>query len=120
MWRITQEAITNVERHARATRVRVTWRCDGQRAAIRVTDNGIGFEAGRAGRLDSYGMLGMRERASSVGATLDVHSVPGQGTSITCVIDPTLNQSTPHREANRPAAPIATTRELTPTGGGPT
>ena len=66
MWRIVQEAITNVERHSKATRVRVTWRCDGQRAAIRVTDNGVGFEAGRAGRLDSYGMLGMRERASSI------------------------------------------------------
>ncbi len=119
MWRITQEAITNVERHARATRIRVTWRCDGERAAIRVTDNGIGFEAGRAGRLDSYGMLGMRERASSVGATLDVHSVPGQGTSITCVLDPTLNQTTPKRDGTRPASSIAT-RELTPTGGGPT
>jgi signal transduction histidine kinase len=91
MWRITQEAITNIERHSKASRVRVTWRCDGQRAAIRVTDNGIGFEAGRAGRLDSYGMLGMRERASSIAATLDVHSVPGQGTSITCVLDPSVD-----------------------------
>lgn len=89
MWRIAQEAITNIERHADAQRVRVTWRCDGGRAAIRITDDGVGFEAGRAGRLDSYGMLGMRERAASVGASLDVQSIPGQGTSITCVLDPT-------------------------------
>lgn len=89
MWRIAQEAITNIERHADAHRVRVTWRCDGDRAAIRITDDGVGFEAGRAGRLDSYGMLGMRERASSIGAALDVRSIPGQGTSITCVLDPT-------------------------------
>ena len=88
MWRIAQEAITNIERHSKAGRVRVTWRCDGGRAAIRISDDGIGFEIGRAGRLDSYGMLGMRERASSIGATLEVHSVPGQGTSITCVLDP--------------------------------
>ena len=94
MWRIAQEAITNIERHAKATRIRVTWRCDGERAAIRITDNGVGFEIGRAGRLDSYGMLGMRERASSIGATLDIHSVPGQGTSITCVLDP---RATPPR-----------------------
>lgn len=100
MWRITQEAVTNIERHAKATRVRVTWRCDGDRAAIRITDNGVGFEMGRAGRLDSYGMLGMRERASSIGATLDIHSVPGQGTSITCVLDPNA-APTPDRTNQR-------------------
>jgi len=95
MWRIAQEAITNIERHAKASRVRVTWRCDGGRAAIRVSDDGIGFETGRAGRLDSYGMLGMRERASSIGATLEVQSVPGQGTSITCVLDPSVPTTHP-------------------------
>jgi signal transduction histidine kinase len=95
MWRITQEAITNIERHAKAQRVRVTWRCDGGRAAIRITDDGVGFEIGRAGRLDSYGMLGMRERASSIGATLDVHSIPGHGTSITCVLDPAHQSDNP-------------------------
>lgn len=89
MWRIAQEALTNVERHARATAVRITWRCDGDRAAVRIADNGVGFEMGRAGRLDSYGMLGMRERASSIGAVLDIHSRVGQGTTITCVLDPT-------------------------------
>ena len=61
--------------------VRVTWRCDGGRAAIRISDDGIGFQSGNSGRLDSYGMLGMRERASSIGATLDVQSTPDEGTS---------------------------------------
>jgi signal transduction histidine kinase len=69
MWRITQEALANVERHASATAVRVVWRCDGHRALVDITDNGVGFEQGRAGRLDSYGLLGMRERAASVGAS---------------------------------------------------
>lgn len=95
MWRIAQEAITNIERHAHARTVRITWRCDGGRAAIRITDDGIGFASGRAGRLDSYGMLGMRERASSIGATLEVQSTPGEGTSITCVLDPSLPPSQP-------------------------
>jgi signal transduction histidine kinase len=120
MWRITQEAITNVERHAKATRVRITWRCDGERAAIRVTDNGMGFEAGRAGRLDSYGMLGMRERASSIAATLDIHSVPGQGTSITCVLDPAVERhSSPGEHAPKPQSTSAdpTGRVLTTSGG---
>ena len=44
-----------------------------------MTDNGTGFPIGSAGRLDSYGILGMRERASSIGATLDITSEPGQG-----------------------------------------
>lgn len=126
MWRIAQEAITNIERHAKATRVRVIWRCDGERAVLRITDNGIGFEPGRAGRLDSYGMLGMRERASSVGATLDVHSIAGQGTSITCVLDPATRRSgrsETSKDTRRAEAPPATPapnaigRELSPTGG---
>jgi len=88
MWRVTQEALANVERHSRATAVRVVWRCDGTRALIDVTDNGVGFEQGRAGRLDSYGVMGMRERASSVGAALEILSAPGRGTRVRCSISP--------------------------------
>lgn len=99
MWRIAQEAITNIERHAQATNVRLVWRCEPDRAAIRITDDGIGFQIGRAGRLDSYGMLGMRERASSIGATLQVQSAPGQGCSITCVLDPSLPSNQPNHHS---------------------
>jgi signal transduction histidine kinase len=87
MWRVAQEALANVERHARANAVRVVWRCDGERALIDVTDNGVGFEQGRAGRVDSYGVLGMRERASSIGATLEIVSAPGRGTRVRCVLN---------------------------------
>ena len=86
LWRIAQEAITNVERHARATKVTVTWRCDGRHALLLVVDDGIGFPDGRAGRLDSYGILGMRERAASIGASLDVSGVSGVGTTVRCEI----------------------------------
>lgn len=89
MWRIAQEALANVEKHAEATAVRVIWRCEGGRAFVDVTDNGIGFENGKAGRLDSYGMLGMRERASSIGAVLEIISAPGRGTRLRCSLDPT-------------------------------
>ncbi len=82
MWRIAQEALTNVERHAQATRARVLWRCNGISAALEVTDNGQGFPIGTAGRLDSYGILGMRERASSIGATLELSSQVGRGTRV--------------------------------------
>lgn len=93
MWRIAQEALTNVERHSQATAAQVVWRFDGQRALIRIIDNGIGFQIGKSGRLDSYGMLGMKERASSIGATLDIHSKPGEGTSVTCVLHPSDHPS---------------------------
>lgn len=88
MWRIAQEALINVERHSKAGEAKVVWRCDGRRARIRVIDDGIGFQIGKSGRLDSYGMLGMKERASSIGATLEVQSAPGEGTSVTCVLEP--------------------------------
>ncbi len=88
VWRIAQEAITNIERHANATSIMVIWRCENGRSALRVIDNGIGFENGRSGRLDSYGMLGMRERAASIGATLEFESTPGRGTTVTCIVDP--------------------------------
>jgi signal transduction histidine kinase len=100
MWRIAQEALTNVERHAEADRVRILWRCNGESAALEVTDNGVGFPDGTKGRLDSYGILGMRERASSIGATLDVASRPGEGTRVRCSLIRTNETPSP---ANPPA-----------------
>lgn len=84
MWRIAQEAITNVERHSGATELAITWRCDGRTAALEIRDNGHGFPIGTAGRMDSYGILGMRERASSIGATLEISSEEGAGTTVRC------------------------------------
>ncbi len=86
MWRIAQEALINVERHADAREVSITWRCNGTTAELDVTDDGRGFEAG-AGRVDSYGMLGMRERAASIGAGLEVISRIGEGTSVRCSLE---------------------------------
>ncbi|MGF1599962.1 MAG: GAF domain-containing sensor histidine kinase [Acidimicrobiales bacterium] len=90
MWRIAQEALVNVERHANATAVSLLWRCDDRGAVLEVSDNGQGLPArgpdGRIGRADSYGMTGMRERADSVGATLEVTSEPGEGTRVRCFL----------------------------------
>lgn len=86
MWRIAQEALVNVERHAEATGVAVRWRCDGEAGALEIADDGKGFPVGKAGRLDSYGIMGMRERASSIGATLEVHSEEGRGTVVRCFL----------------------------------
>ncbi len=87
LWRIGQEAVTNVERHARASTLTVRWVVTSSTAILEVSDDGRGFPLGTAGRMDSYGLLGMRERAGAIGATLDVETAPGRGTAIRCRVE---------------------------------
>lgn len=86
LWRITQEAMVNVERHADASTITVTWTSDGESGVLEVSDDGRGFALGESGRADSYGLVGMRERAASVGASMEVESSPGAGTTIRCLL----------------------------------
>jgi signal transduction histidine kinase len=81
-WRVAQEAVTNAERHAHASNVSVLWLCNADGALLEVTDNGVGITAGKAAGASSYGLLGMRERADSVGAQLDITSGPEKGTVV--------------------------------------
>jgi signal transduction histidine kinase len=87
LWRIGKEAVINVERHARASKLVIRWHCDGERAELVVIDDGVGFNR-RAGRQDSYGMVGMRERATTIGARLEIRSTPGQGTTVRVTLAP--------------------------------
>jgi signal transduction histidine kinase len=87
LWRIAQEAVTNAERHAGAQHLSVRWECNGSSATLVVADDGKGFVVGRAGRPDSFGLRGMRERADAIGAFLDVDSAPGAGTVVRCRLD---------------------------------
>ena len=85
LYRIAQEALQNVAKHAEAERVSVTLRDTGKDAVeLRVRDDGRGFAL--ADRPDlmrvSYGLSGMRERADLIGGTLRVQSRPGRGTTI--------------------------------------
>ncbi len=82
LWHIAQEAIINVERHARASELWVTWHCDGNVALLCVRDNGCGFGPSD-GRRDSYGLRGLRERAAAIGALIDIESAAGEGTTLT-------------------------------------
>jgi len=84
-YRIAQEALRNAGRHARATHATVVLDFDTGRATLTVADDGVGFDAGRVGELalgGHFGLLGARERAEAVGATLAVESAPGAGTRI--------------------------------------
>ncbi|WP_436795746.1 sensor histidine kinase [Actinospongicola halichondriae] len=82
LWRIAQEAIVNAERHSGGTRIDVFWFSNGFEAVAEVRDDGEGMPIGRVGRLNSYGMLGMRERATAIGANLSVDSVPNRGVTM--------------------------------------
>lgn len=86
--RIVQEALTNVRRHAQASRVRITFRDVNRAVVIQVQDNGQGFDPTQVesdGR-QHLGLQTMRERAFSVGAQLQIKSAPGQGTEIEIVV----------------------------------
>ena len=83
VFRIFQEMLSNVGRHARARHLAVSLTQDGPELCVAVADNGVGaapqvFEAGNA-----YGIMGMRERARHFGGELNVVSTPGQGTCAT-------------------------------------
>lgn len=86
MWRIAQEAIMNAEKYAQCDHIDVTWICREDKTELIVSDNGVGFSIGKDGRRDSYGLVGMKERAESIGATLEINSQPGQGCIVTCVL----------------------------------
>lgn len=85
-FRILQEALSNVARHARATRVEVVLSARTGRLQLDIRDNGSGIEAARIGDSDSLGLLGMRERARSLGGSLAIDRAPEGGTRITAQI----------------------------------
>ena len=78
-----QEALTNIVRHAGATRVRIRLHRSPHELLLTVQDDGKGFDAENDGGGTSLGILGMRERAISSGATFEIDSRPGEGTCIT-------------------------------------
>jgi signal transduction histidine kinase len=84
--RLLQEALTNVERHSGATAVKVRWAIRPDAATLTIADNGSGFDVSAVRRLDAYGLLGMRERADSIGGVLAIRSSPGAGTEIDVVV----------------------------------
>jgi PAS domain S-box-containing protein len=81
-YRITQEALTNVARHARASRVDVSLGAEDGMLTLTVSDDGCGFDLQHLAEFDGLGLAGMRERASLVGGSLAVRSRPLQGTRV--------------------------------------
>jgi signal transduction histidine kinase len=84
LYRIMQEALNNIAKHARATTASIVLQHGIDHMLLIVEDNGVGFEpdARVAGKHAGLGLGGMRERSSLLGGTLDVESKPGQGTTV--------------------------------------
>jgi PAS domain S-box-containing protein len=82
LYRIVQELLTNVARHANADRVQISLARLGADYVVQVRDNGAGFEPG-AIKQDSFGLAGIRERVSTLGGTMGIDSQAGRGTEVT-------------------------------------
>jgi len=86
--RIIQESLTNVRKHARATKARVDVHRSEGTLLVSISDNGAGFnpEGTARGDFPKFGLTTMRERASSIGGSLDIASAPGGGTTVRFVM----------------------------------
>ena len=86
LFRIVQEGLTNILRHARASAVMVRLDQDHNLIALEICDDGVGFDPRRLESLDAggrgLGLRGMRERAAILGGSLELESAPGEGTTV--------------------------------------
>lgn len=116
LFRILQESLNNVFRHARATRAQIRLNRDGETLLMRVVDNGVGIFPGCRRKANSFGLVGIKERVSTLGGSLTIETGQDAGTSITVSIPLQDDaQSDDRRDARiRRAAPAGGDRR---TGG---
>jgi PAS domain S-box-containing protein len=86
LFRVLQESLTNVARHAGASRVDVKLSTSDAATRLEIRDDGKGMEPASMHKSGSFGLLGMRERAAMVGGTLTIDSSPGAGTTIVMTV----------------------------------
>jgi signal transduction histidine kinase len=92
-YRIVQEALTNITKHAQATEVHIELQREAEGIRLRITDNGIGIAEGSGSKPKSHGLVGMRERMRQIGGQLRVGRPPnGKGTTIEAFV-PHLRES---------------------------
>lgn len=86
LFRIVQEALTNIARHARASHAMVALQDRGDELMLTIADDGCGLSTALEGERKTYGLLGMRERVNMLGGRLVIDSAPGRGTHIEVII----------------------------------
>ena len=95
VFRIFQESLTNVARHARANHINISLRNIGGQLVLSVKDNGVGIEQGKLDDSQSLGLIGMHERATAIGGELEIETRKDSGTCITLKI-PLVEQAVSH------------------------
>jgi signal transduction histidine kinase len=105
IYRLVQEALTNVVKHAGAERAWVEVSEDERQVTVSVRDDGSGFDPDKPG--DGFGLVGMRERAALVDGRLLIDSTPGQGTTVRLVLPAARAEATPRSES----VPASSARE---------
>ena len=103
LYRIAQEALNNVIKHAKARNVQVRLWFDETSTGLEVCDDGVGFEPETHRSGSGLGLAGIRERAQKIGGELQIESVPGQGTKINVRV-PTLSPSS-YQNQTQPISP---------------
>ena len=83
LYRICQEALTNVMKYAEAKRVTIALTTDGAQWKLRLADDGVGLDSTKKHRSISHGLIGMRERLLALGGTFEIHGEAGCGTTLT-------------------------------------
>ena len=101
IFRIFQEALTNVVRHADATTVRVSLKKGKNGILLRVRDNGKGIEQKQIADPKAFGLIGMRERARFWGGEIRISGTPGKGTAIVVSIPPVSKENLDAENTNR-------------------
>lgn len=91
IFRIFQETLTNVVRHANATKLKASLKKEAGRIVLRIRDNGIGIEKKQISDPGAFGLIGMRERAHFLGGEVRISGTPGKGTTVAVSI-PVLNK----------------------------
>ena len=81
-YRVAQEALTNIGKHANAKNVAVSLQRDGEHWVMQITDNGIGIDKGRCHNPTAHGLLLMRERMRALGGEFSIEGDPGSGTVV--------------------------------------
>lgn len=90
-FRILQESLTNIMRHSKASEVHIQLRKNNKQFLMLVSDNGQGFNVEAATSKNTFGLMGIKERALMLGGHCDIVSSPGEGTSIVLAIPLTQN-----------------------------
>ncbi|MDE2628137.1 MAG: PAS domain S-box protein [Burkholderiales bacterium] len=112
LYRMVQEALTNVARHARATEVQIETRREGGDLVLTVQDNGTGFAEPSVYREGTHGLMGMRERAYMLGGQFEIGGASGGGARVTVRLPLAPHDKRGGGEAAQGAAPATTSPRL--------